>query len=161
MLKRMPTHCFDETCPSCVVADDFIFLAHHAGGFEQHNIQHQMRAVFERARATLHSVGATLSDMVQINLYLRDLQDFDAAIEVFYEYFDKGHFPARMTLMSDFLDAECLCMIDGVAYKHREEAEQPRGYSAAEEIRKCRELLDEGIITQDEFRAAKERLLRF
>ena len=37
--------------------------------------------------------------------------------EAFYEYFDKGCFPARMTSTSKFLDKECLCMIDGVAYK--------------------------------------------
>ena len=38
----------------------------------------------------------------------------------FNEYFDKGCFPARMTSTSKFLDAECLCMIDGVAYKKNE-----------------------------------------
>ena len=31
MLKRMPTHCGDDTCASCVVAGDYIFLAHHSG----------------------------------------------------------------------------------------------------------------------------------
>ena len=117
MLKKMPTHCGDETCSSCVVAGDFIYLAHHAGGFEKQDIKHQMRATFERTKSTLTSVGATLNDMVQINLYLKNLDDFDGAREVFYEYFDKGNFPARMTSQTDFLDDDCLCMIDGVAYK--------------------------------------------
>ena len=115
----MPTHCFDETCSSCVVADQFIFVAHHAGGFDKRDITHQMRAVFDRTKATLNSVGAGLNDMIQINLYLRELKDFEAAVEVFYEYFDKGHFPARMTLTTDFLDEECLCMNDGVAYREQ------------------------------------------
>jgi 2-iminobutanoate/2-iminopropanoate deaminase len=118
-IKRMPTHCGDETCPSCVIAGDFIYLAHHAGGFDKRDIRHQMRAAFERAKSTLARAGATLNDMVQINLYLYDLSDFDGAKEVFYEYFDKGCFPARMTSTSKFLNAECLCMIDGVAYKNR------------------------------------------
>ncbi len=118
-IKRMPTHCGDETCPSCVVAGDYIYLAHHAGGFDKRDIKHQMRAVFERAKNTLAQAGATLDDMVQINLYLYDLADFDGAIEVFYEYFSKDCFPARMTSTSKFLDAECLCMIDGIAYKRR------------------------------------------
>lgn len=26
MIRRMPTHCGDETCSSCVVAGDYIFL---------------------------------------------------------------------------------------------------------------------------------------
>ena len=118
VIKRMPTHCGDDTCPSCVIAGDFIYLAHHAGGFDKQDIVHQMKATFERMRDTLNSVGATINDMVQINLYLKNLNDdFDQAREVFYEYFDKNSFPARMTLTSDFLDADCLCMMDGVAYK--------------------------------------------
>jgi len=114
----MPTHCGDETCPSCVVAGDFIYLAHHAGGFDKQDITHQMRAAFEGMRNTLNSVGASLNDMVQINLYLKNLNDdFARAREVFHEYFDKGCFPARMTLPCGFLVPECLCMMDGVAYK--------------------------------------------
>ena len=119
-IKRMPTHCGDETCPSCVIAGDYIYLAHHAGGFDQRDIKHQMRAVFERVKNTLAQAGATLDDIVQINLYLYDLADFDGATEVFREYFNEGGFPARMTSTSKFLDAECLCMIDGVAYKPQE-----------------------------------------
>ena len=119
MVKKMPTHCGDDTCSSCVVAGDFIFLAHHAGGFGEKEITHQMRATFERAKRTLAQVRATLNDMVQIHLYLKDLEDFDKARDVFYEYFDKDNFPARMTSTSSFLDSECLCMIDGVAYKQQ------------------------------------------
>jgi enamine deaminase RidA (YjgF/YER057c/UK114 family) len=48
-------------------------------------------------------VGATFSDMVQINLYLLDLLDFVKASAVFYECFDKGGFPAMMTLASEFI----------------------------------------------------------
>ena len=117
MLKKMPTHCNDETCASCVVAGDFIFLAHYAGGFDKNDIEHQMRKTFERMRETLSTVGATLDDMVQINLYLKKLSDFDRARAVFIEYFSEGAFPARMTTTTKFLDKACLCMIDGVAYK--------------------------------------------
>lgn len=31
MIIKMPTHCGDDTCSSCVVAGDYIFLAHHGG----------------------------------------------------------------------------------------------------------------------------------
>lgn len=118
-IKRMPTHCGDKTCPSCVIAGDYIYLAHHAGGFEKRDIKYQMRAVFERVKNTLATAGATLDDMVQIHLYLYNLSDFEGAIEVFNEYFDEDGFPARMTSTSEFLDKECLCMIDGVAYKKK------------------------------------------
>ncbi len=52
-IKRLPTHCGDETCPSCVIAGDYIYLAHHAGGFERREIRHQMRVTFERVKSTL------------------------------------------------------------------------------------------------------------
>lgn len=119
MIRRMPTHCGDETCASCVVAGDFIFLAHHAGGFDKQDVAHQIRAAFARMEVTLQAVDATLHDMVQINLYMRDLSHFDVARDVFLEYFEHDGFPARMTLTSEFIDAECLCMMDGVAYKPR------------------------------------------
>ena len=119
MINRMPTHCGDDNCPSCVIAGDFIYLAHHAGGSDKQDVAHQIRATFECMQNTLNSVGATLNDMVQINLYLKDLSEFRAARAVFYEYFDEDCFPARMTLTSDFIDSRCLCMADGVAYKPR------------------------------------------
>ena len=122
MIQRMPAHYGDDTCPSCVIAGDFIFLAHHAGGFEKKDITHQMRAAFESLKKTLAQCDASLNDMVQIHLYLKDLNDFDKARKVFFEYFDSGSFPARMTSTSSFLDSECLCMIDGTAYRKSEKS---------------------------------------
>jgi 2-iminobutanoate/2-iminopropanoate deaminase len=116
MIRRMPTHCGDETCPSCVVAGDFIFLAHHAGGFDKNDVVHQMEAAFDRLKGTLESVGASLDDMVQINLFLRDIEDFRPVRDVFFKYFKDG-FPARMASTTDFVDSACLCMLDGIAYK--------------------------------------------
>jgi 2-iminobutanoate/2-iminopropanoate deaminase len=115
MIKRMPTHCGDETCPSCVVAGDFIFLAHHAGGFDKDDVVHQMEAAFDKLKKTLESVGASLDDMVQINLFLKDIEDFRSARDVFFKYF--YDFPVRMASTTDFVDSACLCMLDGIAYK--------------------------------------------
>jgi len=117
MMKKMLTHYGDDTCSSCVVAGDFIFLAHHAGGFDKQDIAYQMRAAFEGMEKTLRTVGATLNDMVQINLYMKDLSEFRTARDIFYEYFDKESFPARMRLETKFVDSRCLCMMDGIAYK--------------------------------------------
>ena len=116
MVKRMPTHCGDETCASCVVAGDYIFLAHHAGGHDRNDITYQMEKCFESMARTLQSAGAALDDLVQINLYLKDMGDFEAARDVFYKYFKNG-FPARMSTTTGFIDPGCLCMLDGVAYR--------------------------------------------
>jgi 2-iminobutanoate/2-iminopropanoate deaminase len=67
-------------------------------------------------RITPESVGASLDDMVQIHLFLRDIEDFRPARDVFFKYFENG-FPARMASTTDFVDSACLCMLDGIAYK--------------------------------------------
>jgi 2-iminobutanoate/2-iminopropanoate deaminase len=115
MLKKMPTHCGDETCSSCVIAGDFIYLAHHAGGFDKQDIVHQVKATFESIKRTLSTVDATLDDIVQLNFYIKSVDDFGKGRDVFLEYFKNG-FPARMTVVTEFLDESCLCQIDGVAY---------------------------------------------
>lgn len=116
MIKRMPTHCGDDTCSSCVIAGDYIFLAHHAGGHDKKDIVYQMRKTFESMKKTLASVGATLDDVVQINLYLRNIGDFRLAADVFREYYKDGA-PARMTATTEFVGETCLCQMDGIAYK--------------------------------------------
>jgi 2-iminobutanoate/2-iminopropanoate deaminase len=116
MIQRMPSHYGDDTCSSCVVAGDFIFLAHHAGGFEKEDIAYQMEAGFNDLKKTLQSVGASLEDMVQINLYLKNIEDFRKARDVFYSYFKDG-FPARMSTTTQFVNPSCLCMMDGIAFK--------------------------------------------
>lgn len=67
MVTKMPTHCGDDTCSSCVVAGDFIFLAHHGGGQNVSDIVYQTRAAIKSMAHTLSTVGATLDDIVQLN----------------------------------------------------------------------------------------------
>ena len=116
MVKKMPTHCNDDTLSSCVIAGDFIFLAHHAGGHNVNDIAHQVRATFESIKNTLSTVNATLDDIVQLNFYIKNVEDFRKGADVFREYFKNGA-PARMTVVTEFVGGNCLCQIDGIAYK--------------------------------------------
>lgn len=115
MIQRFPTHCGDTTCASAVRAGSTIYLAHHAGGFDKLDAAHQTREAFKSLEQTLAQAGASLHDMVQIHLYLRDLRDFPAARDVFVEVFGDES-PARMSSTTEFLCDECLVMMDGVAY---------------------------------------------
>jgi len=119
MIKRYPTNCGDATCASCVKAGDFIFLAHHAGGFDKSDVTHQARTTFERMSVSLNQAGANLKDIVQINLYLKDLKDFSKARDVFYEVFGAEP-PARMSLTTNFIEEKCLLMMDAIAYKNEQ-----------------------------------------
>lgn len=76
MMIKMSTHCGDDTCSSCLVAGDYIFLAHHGGGQDIMDIVHQTRATLESMSRTLETVGATLDDVVQLNFYIKNVSDF-------------------------------------------------------------------------------------
>lgn len=116
MLLKMPTHCNDDTVSSCVIAGDYIFLAHHGGGQDIRDIVHQTRATIESIAHTLETVGATLDDIVQLNFYIKNVADFRKGADVFREYFKNGA-PARTTVVTDFVGRACLCQMDGIAYK--------------------------------------------
>ncbi|ACS85974.1 RidA family protein [Musicola paradisiaca] len=115
MIMRAAPHTKDDTCPACVVAGGFIFLAHHSGGHEKADAVFQARASLKALSRTLQSVDASLNDMVQLTLYLKHRQDFPAVRDVFREFFTDGHYPARMTVFTDFISENCLCMMDGTA----------------------------------------------
>ena len=116
MVRRMPTHCGDDMCASCVVAGDTIYLSHHAGGFDRQDIAHQTRSALFRMQETLASVGASMDDVVQVHYYIRNIEDFRTGADVFGGFFLSGP-PARMTTTSAFVDPRCLCQVDGIAYR--------------------------------------------
>lgn len=116
MLRRIGNLYGDETCSSCVVAGDYIFLAHHGGGQDVADLAHQTRASLEQLSQTLASVGACMEDVVQITYYIRSTEDFRKGADVFREFFPKGA-PVRTTVVTDFIGANCLCQVDGIAYK--------------------------------------------
>ncbi|WP_264624056.1 RidA family protein [Candidatus Symbiopectobacterium sp. NZEC135] len=115
MILRAAPHTKDDTCPACVVAGGFIFLAHHSGGHEKADAVFQAKASLKALQKTLQSVDASLDDMVQLTLYLKHRHDFPAVRDVFRKFFTDGQYPARMTVFTDFISDNCLCMVDGTA----------------------------------------------
>jgi 2-iminobutanoate/2-iminopropanoate deaminase len=95
MLKKYPTNCGDNTCASCVEVDGFIYLGHHAGGFEKDDAVYQAMRAFEGMENTLEQAGDSLNDMIKIHLYLRDLSDFREVRDLFRDVFGDNP-PARM-----------------------------------------------------------------
>ncbi|MFB6398308.1 RidA family protein [Polymorphospora sp. 2-325] len=61
------------------------------------DIRVQTRAVIENIRDILHSVGADLTDLVQITTYLVNMNDFGGYNEIYAEYFDETG-PTRTTV---------------------------------------------------------------
>lgn len=122
MIQRFCNHYGDDTCSSCVVAGDYIFLAHHGGGQEVNDLTYQTRATLVAVADTLAKAGASLSDVVQLTYYIRSTEDFRKGADVFREFFGTDA-PARMTVVTEFVGKNCLCQIDGIAYKPATKAE--------------------------------------
>lgn len=66
-------------------------------GTTQLDIRLQTRAVIENIRDILASEGASLADVVEINTFLVDMNDFGSYNAVYAEYFDASG-PTRTTV---------------------------------------------------------------
>lgn len=87
-----------------------------AMGTTELDIRVQTRAVIETIRGMLASVGAQLSDLVQVTAYLVNMNDFGGYNEVYGEFFDSGG-PTRTTVAVHQLPhPHILIEIQAVAY---------------------------------------------
>ncbi|HWP43985.1 MAG TPA: Rid family detoxifying hydrolase [Blastocatellia bacterium] len=80
------------------------------GSFEQQAVQ-----VFENVKAILEAAGATLADVVRVNVYLANLSDFGTLNEIYRRYFSED-FPARTTVGAQLLSAysievDCIAVV--------------------------------------------------
>lgn len=100
---------------------NFIFLSGQIGIDPKTNelvsggIEKETRQIFENVINILKSVNAGLSDIIKVNIYLKNLDDFKKVNEIYQEYF-KENFPARTTIGGVTLPKNALIEIDVIAY---------------------------------------------
>lgn len=81
------------------------------------DIREQTRAVIGNIRDILGSVGAELSDLVEVSTFLVNMSDFDGYNEVYAEFFTEGG-PARTTVaVRELPHPHLLIEIKAIAYK--------------------------------------------
>jgi len=68
----------------------------------------------ENVKAVLAAAGATLDDVVKTTVFLKDLNDFKAANEVYTEYFGNNP-PARSCVQAAKLPLDSLIEIEAIA----------------------------------------------
>jgi 2-iminobutanoate/2-iminopropanoate deaminase len=113
-------------------AGDFVFVSGHIGVLPgrpageaganwtpgvliEGGIEAETRQTLENLKQTLAAAGATLSDVVKVNAFLRDVdRDFQAYNSVYLEYFSKEP-PARTTVAAK-IHGNILLEIECVAY---------------------------------------------
>jgi 2-aminomuconate deaminase len=90
------------------------------------DIRAQTRAVIHNIGDILSSVGANLSDLVEISSYLVNMNDFAGYNEVYNEYFNETG-PARTTVAVHQLPhPHLLIEMKAIAYKPISEAERKK-----------------------------------
>jgi len=95
-------------------------------GSTQLDIRAQTRAVLHNISDILASVGASLSDLVEICSYLVNMNDFAGYNEVYNEYFDENG-PARTTVAVHQLPhPHLLIEMKAIAYQPIAEAERKK-----------------------------------
>jgi len=100
---------------SAVTARDLVFVGLHRGFGE--DFCAQLTGAIEGMRGTLAAHGAELQQLVKVNVWLKDVTDLPAMEKAFFDHFPEGGFPARMTSTTEFIDDDCLVMVEGIAYR--------------------------------------------
>jgi 2-iminobutanoate/2-iminopropanoate deaminase len=101
-----------------VVAGDFVFLSYCVGNIGK-SFEEQVHGALDHMEKRLAQINLTLSDVVHLDVLMRDVWNIPIMEKVFHERF-KGQYPARKTIQTDFAHAGgpdgLLVQIDGIAY---------------------------------------------
>jgi 2-iminobutanoate/2-iminopropanoate deaminase len=110
-ITRIPT---PYSYSAAVRAGDSVFLGLHRGFGEPFSAQ--CESALQGIRDTLAQLDLPLEKLVKVNVWLKNIKDLPEMEKIFHQYFAQDTFPARMTSTTEFIDEDCLLMIEGVAY---------------------------------------------
>jgi 2-iminobutanoate/2-iminopropanoate deaminase len=110
--KYMPT---PYSYSAAVAAGEYIFLGLHSGAGK--DFTGQFHDTIKHLKETLANFNLGLEDIVKVNIWLKNIDDVRIYEKLFEDYFKKDHFPARMGATTEFINKDCLLMIDGIAYR--------------------------------------------
>ena len=103
-----------------IIENGFVFVSGQGaidpstGQIERGDARSETRRVFENLKTILEAAGSSLGKVVKCNVYLRDINDFQAMNEVYATYFQPP-FPARTTIQAGALPAGIAVEIEVVA----------------------------------------------
>lgn len=83
------------------------------GELVSENFEGQVRQSFANMQAVIEAAGGTLNDIVKLNIYLTDLNNFATVNEVMSRYFQQPY-PARAAIGINSLPRGSLVEMDGV-----------------------------------------------
>lgn len=110
--RRIPT---PWSYSSAVEAGDYVFLAMHRGSGDDFTTQ--FHDAMRHLEKTLSELDLKLEHLVKINVWLKNVEDIRIYEKLFRDYFEEGKYPARMGATTEFVDDDCLVMIEGTAWR--------------------------------------------
>src|ERR1035438_7243162 len=84
------------------------------------DIQHQTRLTLTCIQRLLEAAGASLADVVKVQVFLKDPDDFQTMNEVYREFFDQQR-PTRTAVAVAFVDPVMKIEIECIAYRPAKE----------------------------------------
>ncbi len=108
------THC------TYVKAGNFIYTSYHGATVDERgnpltDIESQTEYTFKNLKKTLKDANATLDDIIKTTVLIKNKKDFRKMVGIYKNQFS-NEFPARTTIITDFLNDSILVQIDVVAY---------------------------------------------
>jgi 2-iminobutanoate/2-iminopropanoate deaminase len=87
-----------------------------SGKLANATFEQEVTRTFENIKAILSAAGATMNDVVKVNVYLTDLNNFGRMNEIYKKYFS-GDYPARATVGSALLggmqiEIDCVAILE-------------------------------------------------
>lgn len=104
-----------------VIAGGFLFVSGQipidprAGKVLDHTIGGQTQRVFENIEAILRAAGLSLADIVRVEVYLKNMDDFQEVNAIYAEKFKQPVKPARQTIQVGRLPMDVLVEISCIA----------------------------------------------
>jgi 2-iminobutanoate/2-iminopropanoate deaminase len=103
-----------------IIENGFVFVSGQGainpgtGQIERGDARSETKRVFENLKTILEAAGSSLGKVVKCNVYLRDINDFQAMNEVYASYFGPPY-PARTTIQAGALPAGIAVEIECIA----------------------------------------------
>ncbi len=103
-----------------VAANGFLFVSGQipldpaTGEIIQDSFEREARQTLENLKSVVEAGGATLNDVVKVNIYLADIARFGELNQIYSEYFDESK-PARACVQAAKLPKDASIEIEAVA----------------------------------------------
>ncbi len=102
-----------------IKAGNLLFISGQVTTPEARDIKEQTIAAFEKIKKVLEAAGATISNLVKVTVFLKNISDFKEMNQAYREFFEQNgvseKFPARSTVEASCPLPYGLIEIDAIA----------------------------------------------